>query len=140
MVACAVTIGRDVGVDVEHVRRSPPFAVATRFFAPGEVAVLRALALPERAVRFYECWTLKESDTKARGLGLAIPLAGCAFHRGGRSRPISASFDARLGDDPRRWQFHLFRPTPWHVMALSLARPPGGDVRVEVRETLPLVG
>lgn len=70
-----VTLGRDIGVDIEQVR--PEFAgldIAQRFFAPGEVAALRALPEPERASAFFRCWTRKEAFVKARGEGLSLPL------------------------------------------------------------------
>ncbi len=40
LIACAVTIGREVGVDVEHIDRRLTHDVAGRFFAPAEVSDL----------------------------------------------------------------------------------------------------
>ena len=72
---CAVTRGRDVGVDVEGLRAD--FAtdeIAERFFSPAERVALRALPAAARCAAFFACWTRKEAYIKARGLGLAIPL------------------------------------------------------------------
>jgi hypothetical protein len=43
LIACAVTIGREVGVDVEHIGRRLTHDVAGRFFAPQEVKDLAIL-------------------------------------------------------------------------------------------------
>jgi 4'-phosphopantetheinyl transferase len=75
MVLYALTRGRDLGVDIEKVR--PDFggeALAGRFFAPGEVAALRALPESDRTLAFFHGWTRKEAYIKAKGKGLAIPL------------------------------------------------------------------
>ncbi len=72
----AVGRNRKIGVDVEHIR--PDYAgedIARRFFAPGEVDRLLALAPEQRAVGFFLCWTRKEAYIKARGEGLSHPLA-----------------------------------------------------------------
>jgi 4'-phosphopantetheinyl transferase len=49
--------------------------VATRFFSPSEVAELLALPPAERAAAFTAGWARKEAYLKARGSGLARPLA-----------------------------------------------------------------
>ena len=71
----AIARGREIGVDVEHVREE--FAseqIAVRFFSPNEVAMLRALPFNMRTQGFFNCWTRKEAYIKARGEGLSFPL------------------------------------------------------------------
>jgi 4'-phosphopantetheinyl transferase len=73
----AVTRAGPVGVDIEFVRPAPRLDdIATRFFAPGEAAALRALPAARRLDAFYACWTRKEAFVKAQGSGLANSLAG----------------------------------------------------------------
>lgn len=72
---CALTCGREVGVDVELIRKD--FAgmdVAEHFFSAREVEALRALPPEIRAEAFFNCWTRKEAYIKALGEGLSHPL------------------------------------------------------------------
>ena len=85
---------------------------------------------------FFDYWTLKEAYIKARGAGLAIPLDLFSFRFDGRGR-ISVSFDPRLGDDPERWQFALYRPTGGHVLAVALERESGPACEVELCQVSP---
>ena len=71
----AITLGRELGVDIETIR--PDFggeAIARRFFAPGEVAALIGLPPAARTLAFFQGWTRKEAYIKAQGKGLAMPL------------------------------------------------------------------
>jgi 4'-phosphopantetheinyl transferase len=74
-VVYAVTLGREIGVDIERIRPDfGGFAIAERFFAPGEVATLRGLTEASRSLAFFHGWTRKEAYIKAKGKGLALPL------------------------------------------------------------------
>lgn len=74
-VVYAFTLGREVGVDIERVRPEfGGFAIAERFFAPTEVAALRALPEASRRLAFFHGWARKEAYIKAKGKGLALPL------------------------------------------------------------------
>ena len=135
LVACAVAIGREVGLDVEHVGRRLVHDVPERFFSPREVADLRALPEDEQPIAFFDYWTLKESYIKARGLGLTLPLRHFTFLRGdGRSPTIS--FAPELHDDPASWQFAQFWPTPQHRMAVAVRRT-GEDLSIRVEPAGP---
>ncbi|TNF31586.1 MAG: 4'-phosphopantetheinyl transferase superfamily protein [Deltaproteobacteria bacterium] len=135
MVTVALATGRDVGVDVEDAaRRGRTVELADRFFAPSEVAALRAL--PEGAAqrdRFFRLWTLKESYIKARGQGLAIPLSGFAFALDGAGSAIGFSARPEVDDDAARWRFFGLRPSERHQLAVAVAAGPSAPVRVRVR-------
>jgi 4'-phosphopantetheinyl transferase len=71
----AVSLDREVGIDIEHV--DPRFAqdqIPERFFSPREVEQLRSLPEPQQTEAFFRCWTRKEAYINARGLGLALAL------------------------------------------------------------------
>jgi 4'-phosphopantetheinyl transferase len=71
----AISRGREIGVDIELIRPDVPWEeIATAFFAPGEIAKLKALPENSRTVGFFNCWTRKEAYVKARGEGLSVRL------------------------------------------------------------------
>jgi 4'-phosphopantetheinyl transferase len=77
LVLFAVTLDRQVGVDVERVRPAvADDSVAETFFAPGEVAALRALPAALQPAVFFNAWTRKEAYVKATGQGLTRGLDG----------------------------------------------------------------
>lgn len=135
LIACAVTIGREVGVDVEHAGRRLTHDVAARFFAPAEVAHLQALPEDEQARVFFDYWTLKEAYIKARGFGLALPLGDFAFHLSPDRAP-AITFEPSLPDDPATWQFEQGWPTPHHRLGLAIRRT-GADLPVRIRTVVP---
>jgi 4'-phosphopantetheinyl transferase len=121
LVACAVALDRDVGVDVEHLW--PPtfdIGLARHHFAPAEVAGLEALPPEARRAGFFALWTLKEAYIKARGLGLALPLERFAFDFEGPA--LGVRFDPELRDQPERWHFARLQPTAVHALALAARR------------------
>ncbi len=133
LVAVAVAWERDIGVDVEAAdRRAATLAIADRFFAPTEIAALRAAPAESQQDRFIRTWTLKEAYIKARGMGLALPLQQFAFEL---HEPDGATvaFDARLVDDPRAWFFAEVRPLPGHRLAIAARRSGAAALALRVR-------
>jgi 4'-phosphopantetheinyl transferase len=137
LIACAVTIGREVGVDVEHINRHLTHDVAGRFFAPDEVTDLRRLSNDAQQRVFFDYWTLKEAYIKARGFGLALPLGDFAFKLD-PPHPPQIAFEPTLDDDPATWQFLQDWPTTRHRLALAVRRD-GNDLPVRIREVVPPV-
>lgn len=75
MALIAVTLNREVGIDLEHIR--PEFAtetIAEQFFSTQETTTLRALSADVQPEAFFNCWTRKEAYLKARSDGLSFPL------------------------------------------------------------------
>ncbi len=144
LVVCLVARGREVGVDVEAVDRAARcLDVADHYFAPPEVAALRALPPAAQPERFLTYWTLKESYIKARGMGLSLPLERFAFVLDpARPDSIAIEIDPALGDHPDRWQFRTLRYRHSHTIATAVERRSDdrAPIRVVARETVPLVG
>jgi 4'-phosphopantetheinyl transferase len=134
LVACAVTVGREIGIDVEHIGRSVNFDVPERFFSQQEVEDLRALPKIEQRTVFFDYWTLKESYIKARGLGLALPLRHFSFIRHPEREP-AITFAPELPDDPATWQFKQFWPTDVHRMAVAVRRV-GDDLPIHMEHVV----
>jgi 4'-phosphopantetheinyl transferase len=135
LIACAVVIKQDIGVDVENIgRKSGSIDIANRFFSSQEVQDLNAVPESQRRERFFDYWTLKESYIKARGVGLSLPLNQFSFHL---SDNLRISFDSQLQDDPKRWQFWLLQPTLQHKLAISLCNL-GKNSRLIMKQVIPL--
>lgn len=147
LIVCALCNGRAIGVDVEHTGRcNKTTDIAERFFSAEECAALRALPKASQHARFFDYWTLKESYIKARGMGLAIPLAQFSFHLSA-NKPIRISFSAQIDDDPAAWSFRLFTPDSLHKLALCVSNLMAfrrdetltDDLRIRAWSAVPLV-
>src|SRR3954465_8827468 len=130
LVACAVSMDCEIGIDVENITRTVDAdAVAPSVFAPAELADFREAGLEDQRERFFSYWTLKESYIKARGMGLSLPLEQFSFDLD--ARPIGISFGSGIVDDPSAWQFALYRPSNDHMMAAGIKRGAGrADLKI----------
>ena len=69
---CAMTKGRDVGIDVEQIRPISAWReIAARYFSRHEREALHAVS-PDRTLEaFFQGWTHKEAYSKALGQGVS---------------------------------------------------------------------
>lgn len=138
LVACAVAVGREVGVDVEDGRRDfSTLAGEPTIYSPVECGAAAALPPDQRGVHWLSLWTLKEAYAKARGVGLSAPIHTLSFQPG---QPWCELQCPPGWDDPAEWRFHLSQPTHWHRLAVAVPAPPGSAVRVDVRWLTPRLG
>jgi 4'-phosphopantetheinyl transferase len=102
-VLVALAYGRELGVDVERIRRDfDPDAIAERFFSQNERSRLSGLPSQIKYEAFFSCWTKKEAYLKARGAGLssALDTFDVAFLPGEIPRLIETRGDL---DEIHRW-------------------------------------
>jgi 4'-phosphopantetheinyl transferase len=138
LIVLAVTRAGSVGVDVENcVGRKAPIDIADHYFAPDEVAALRAVPERHQQYRFYEYWTFKEAYIKARGMGLSLPLDKFSFHFPGDAG-VELSIQPELADDASRWRLWQFRPRPEYLVALCTERI-AARAAVTIRQIVPMV-
>ena len=101
LLVLAVTAADEIGVDVESItREAEMLALAERYFAASEVAMLRAADPLQLHELFFRLWTLKEAYVKARGLGLQLGLDSFAIGLGRNSTPALLH---AADDDVARW-------------------------------------
>jgi 4'-phosphopantetheinyl transferase len=75
MVACAITSGGAVGIDVERIMDDiPDKALIESCCASSEQRYLECLSHETRSAAFTHIWTLKEAVVKARGAGTRSSL------------------------------------------------------------------
>lgn len=109
----AFALNRELGVDIELIRRDPDSEeLAKHYFSDEEVAELHALPPAMREHAFFACWTRKEAYIKARGEGLQIPLASFSV-------PLALGSEQDLrANDSSRWGLRSFEPAPRYVGAV----------------------
>ncbi len=139
LVACIVTAGSEPGIDAEEIRDTGDLLdLGTRYFSLSESAALRACSKEMMLKRFFSLWTLKEAYSKARGLGLSLPLSEYSFDLGGQFIVLRCSRESdRFSSE---WTFTLTRPTARHVLATAVHhRPDGVRRRAVYRDFVPLM-
>ena len=136
LVVCVVAKDCEIGVDVENAARPLDIdAVAPDVFSRNELADLRSRRSKDKRDCFFAYWTLKEAYIKARAMGLSIPLDAFWFDLEGPS-PLLRVTDRCL-DEPARWRFYQYAPTPDHRLAIAAASPRAAEFSVRLRWTSP---
>src|SRR6266480_2537258 len=85
----AFSSGREIGIDVEAVRRiRDADDIAARFFSQRENRAYRALEHSDRPLGFFQCWTRKEAFIRPFAVVFSYPLIafGGSLRRGSRRR------------------------------------------------------
>lgn len=116
----AVTGGREIGIDLEHIRPIPEaLQIAERFFSAHENAVLRTLPTSQKLEAFFNGWTRKEAYIKARGEGLTLPLDqfDVSLAPGEPAALLSTKGDLQ---EASRWSIQELTPASGYVAALAV--------------------
>ena len=124
----AVTLGREVGIDIERVRTNLSLEkIAKRFFSPLEFQMLSALSPSERIEGFFNCWTRKEAYIKAIGEGLSIPLDqfDVTLNPRDEAKIISIKGDSTLASC---WSLYPLTPAAGYAGALAVE---GKNLRIK---------
>jgi 4'-phosphopantetheinyl transferase len=127
---CAVTLGHDIGVDVEHLERPVNLSIAKRFFSNQESEALDCVEASLKQPLFFRFWTLKEAYAKATGRGLAIGLDQFSFVLG--QPEIRIAFHSFGQDDPGHWQFFQFSPVSGYLAAVAVNKKTSPPVTLSV--------
>jgi 4'-phosphopantetheinyl transferase len=125
----ALTLGCEIGVDVEQMRPlADLWGIASRFFSAEEVAELIELPEGQREAAFFRCWTRKEAYIKALGDGLSVPLDDFAvsLRPGEPARLIHIDHDDAAA---AAWTLQNLEPAAGYAAALAYREVPR-DVRL----------
>ncbi len=116
----AVTLHREIGVDVEYLHLMPDAeGIANRFFTKAENKALRALPESQKLEGFFINWVCKEAYLKALGDGLAKPLDQFEILSTVR-RPQGLLKVVDNPEESKRWFFQVFRPSDGYISALAV--------------------
>lgn len=121
----AVTLEREVGVDVERLRRDLPMdRLAARFFSPREIAALRVMPEGVRAAAFFACWTRKEAYVKACGTGLfgGRPLQSFAVSVEPGAGQVRLEIPGH-DQEAARWRIESLDGGPGYAAAIAVEGP-----------------
>ncbi|KAK7392626.1 hypothetical protein VNO78_21070 [Psophocarpus tetragonolobus] len=164
LIACGVTVGSPIGIDVEEKQRrlkNDTLAFAQRFFSPHEIEMLTHIADPE--LRLQECiklWTLKEAYVKALGKGFsASPFKtftvqlrdhtkvdiNSPSHKISKALDITVEPSDDLKNPSSNWQFGLLELAGSHYAAVCVEQDSISTcnrsipVDLTLRKTIPYV-
>jgi 4'-phosphopantetheinyl transferase len=119
----AVSMSREIGVDVEQSRGCPThLELAQRFFAPAEAAALTALPAEQTEEVFFRVWTRKEAFLKLTGLGLSGGLESFEVS----VRPEEPARLIAIGGQPgpaARYALETLEPAEGYVGAVAVEGP-----------------
>lgn len=136
-VGLAVTLGREIGVDVEKIKTVEQVrGLALRCFTEEENRYLFDGDKETVLWRFFKLWTLKEAYIKACGRGLSISLQALSFSP--IADPLRLSFHEGHIDEPERWSFRVWQPSPDHLLSLAVQQPATEPLDVVFYKALPL--
>jgi 4'-phosphopantetheinyl transferase len=139
LILCGITRDHDIGVDVEDTQRFTltAFDHLSRYFSPSEVIELAKLTGDFKKKRFFDYWTLKEAYIKARGMGLAIPLAKFSFQFK-QDTLHGVDLHPDLQDDAGNWQFWRIAIAARYRCAVALKS--NKSFRMNAFDSIPLHG
>lgn len=121
----ALTLGADLGVDVEIPRPSTDLVqLARENFHPSEWRAIAAIEVEaEQAAAFYRCWVRKEALAKGAGLGLNLPLDRFAVETTQKKAPALTVLEPGLDLEPA-WSLRDFSAPPALYAAVATKFPP----------------
>lgn len=114
----AVGRGREIGVDVEKIRKDISiYEIAKHHFSSNEFTVLKSLSQNDQAEAFFNCWTRKEAYIKALGTGLSLSLDKFDVSLA-PGEPATLLRVAGQPGELSRWSFRDLRPETDYVAGL----------------------
>lgn len=125
LVACAVTEGCEIGIDIEKIESLPDAeAIAQSYFCPEELADLHTLqSKEEQQAAFYRCWTRKEAYLKAIGTGLSTDLNSFGVTLLPDTKPAFIHV-GHSHEEAKHWTLQDLGPIPGHSSAIAYRDQP----------------
>jgi 4'-phosphopantetheinyl transferase len=120
LVLYALTLGRNIGVDLEYIREDlDVLKIAENFFSVRETTTLQTLPQKMRVEGFYRTWTRKEAYLKACGAGLSIEPRQVEVSLAPDAPPLILSMNGEPQKDQALSLIHLDLP-PQFIGAMAV--------------------
>lgn len=116
----AVTKEREIGVDVEFIRKNINLlGIAKRLFSEREYAQLQSLPQSCQLQIFFDCWTRKEAFIKAKGEGFSLPLRefDVSIAPGEPAELLRTEWKP---DEAALWSLKSLNPAPGYAAAVAV--------------------
>jgi 4'-phosphopantetheinyl transferase len=129
LVLLAVCRGKNIGVDIERVRKDLNVKeISGRFFSAAEHGAL--LRMPEKLSHqaFFGCWTRKEAFVKARGEGLSCPLESFDVSVAPEVEDVTLITRPDV-HEAGKWHLQSLNFFPEYAAALAIERPHKGELQ-----------
>jgi len=115
--ALAVTVGGDIGLDIELIDPEVEIErVARSHFSDVENAEFGSYRKEEKLNAFFRCWTRKEAFIKSLGIGLGYPLKSFSVELGLKDYPVI--LESKQNDE-MTWQLHNLNVAGNHAGAIA---------------------
>ena len=125
LLVCAVSLNREVGVDIELIKSFPDQdGVAKGVFTLRERAALAEVDGPEKDLLFFQFWTRKEAYIKADGQGFTLPVNQIEIGRSPGESPRLVGEGDGQGQNGS-WSIVDFSPGDQYAGALAVEGPLG---------------
>lgn len=135
IVVAGISRSGPIGVDVESTtRRLQGLEIADRACSPFERAVLENLPAGRRHGYLIRLWTLKESYSKALGLGLRLPFRDFGFDLDPEAVSARLLSGDGLRPEDERWRFESHGLEGRYAVGLAVAPDALGEGASTARE------
>jgi len=116
---CAVTLNREIGIDLEYIRPNPDTeSMARRLFSHREYETIYSFSPNQRQQAFFDLWTLKEAYLKATGKGIG-GLEQVEISLSSTDAP-SLLVDSENKCVTDRWTILQFKPAQGYTAGLAV--------------------
>ena len=123
----------NLGIDVEPISRSRQAEkLKDEFLSEAELLILNQMPDSEIANVVLKHWTLKESISKAVGLGLSLPFSSITLRVVGQSQPQIISFADNNLYEPSEFLLRSYEPKPGLQLAYCIQGPSHVDEQPEI--------
>ncbi len=140
LVALAVVLKREVGLDVENLEiKKTSKTDEQKILSQEEIKQINNFTSKNQKTRYYDYLSLKKSLIKAIGKGAQVNPDQITFHIP-KTASQQTTFSTRQRINPANWKFKRVWPSRSHVATVAIRTPRELDNFFTIRRVVPLLG